>query len=722
MAQPYPRRNGNSSQNNNLIATLSEMQIDLDYIQQLRWNIKTKVDMLMSKLFPITRKKEEKRFIVIIEKNKNYDNFRCPICMLILYKPVKTKCGHMFCKECIEFVLKKFDYCPMCRENIKEFKLEHVQNSFLGKEYTDIKIRCWRCREITDIENYEAHLESHLDDDTYRGNGCWKGSAVPTCFVTDMIPASVSCIGTTLQANPTDPLIRALSPFFNKRINVANRDEFVKTVRENQLNTDIHSVHLLFGKRIERESPNGREAKVGNPHGNQSGNPNLCASTNPCEQHCEMINMDDITWDAFILVQIKWEKKKQMYKSNAMGDDKVYSSMLPSPTSDIKREDNMNDSPSEKKDRPAQRSRRDVLYTLDNFEAYQKRKLKKNKTNKYFYVLLEYNARGLFFTPMKNIPVFKDMSMEKSIIYRGGDNRWNRHDVREGKREDPPEEQLIDILVKLNEKIESKIYHKHLHNAVHLFHEFLNWYLRIEQSDTKIAVKRTHFKKNQLEDPELMLLLFYLKYECTIPEEVDYGFMYSLIPFLNKVMNSAKETHQALFVTDVYIYIAGTTPRGKHRQGDGYANKSNSLARLSSVSLRKADMNIHFVLRLRRGKPIPCEKEQEGVRVGVDVHTSAEVDQYQGKEEPSGHLQNYDDASDLCYLLLCFSDMGFQWDVNESLDFSKTKKNMPYKEMKVFFSIDKLILCLFNVRRKKYSPLFWNSAHLLQYLLHFCAD
>ncbi|GAB65271.1 RING finger protein, partial [Plasmodium cynomolgi strain B] len=603
-------------------------------------------------------------------------------------------------------------------ENIKEFKLAHVRNSFLGKEYTDIKIRCWRCKEITDIEHYEAHLQSHLDDGADGGNGCWSGSVsgAPTCLVTDTTPGSVSCIGAILQADSTDPLIQALSPFFNKRINVANRDEFVKAVRENQLNTDIHSVHLLFGKRAERETPNGREAGPGSLYGSQSRNPKLCRSSNPCEQHSEMINMDDITWDAFILLQIKRDKKKQICKSDVRDDDKAYSSMFPSPNGDPKGEENMDYSPSDKKDQPTKRSRRDIIYTLDNFEAYQKRKLKKNKTNKYFYVLLEYNERGLFFTPMKNIPMFKDMHMERSVIYRGGDKRWDGNDMRENKRDDSPspDEQLIDILGKLNEKIKSKTYHKYLYNAVHLFHEFSNWYCRIEQSDTKIAVKRTHFKKNQLEDFELMLLLFYLKYECTMPEIVDYGSMYSCAAFLNKVISSSKETHQAVFVTDVYTYRENTTTRGKHRLGGEQTNKSNSLAGISSVSLRKADMNVQFVLRLRRGRPTARGQQQADVGAGVDQH--------QVKAQRSGQLHDYDDVTDLCYLLLCYSEMGFQWDVNESLEFSKTKKNMPYKEMNVFFTIDKLILCLFNVRRKKYNPLFWNSAHLLQYLLHFCAD
>ncbi|KJP89106.1 hypothetical protein AK88_01192 [Plasmodium fragile] len=732
LEQPIPRNNGDNSQSNNLIATLSEMQIDADYIQQLRWNIKTKVDIFMNKLFPITKKKEEKRFIVIIEKNKNYDNFRCPICMLILYNPVKTKCDHLFCKECIENVLKKFEYCPMCRENIKEFTLAPVSNSFLGKDYTNIKIRCWTCKDITDIEHYEAHLQSHWDGDAAGGNGFWGGAGVPTCLVTEKRVGSISCLGTSPQVDLTNPLILALSPFFNKRINVANRDEFVKALRENQLNTDIHSVHLLFGKRTKRETPNGREpgreagreAGRGSSYGRQSGgNPNLCPSTNPYEQHFEMINMEDFTWDAFILVQIKLERKKQMYKSDTREDDQTYNSNLPSSTGNLKGEENIkNDSASDNKDGPTQLSRRNILYTSDNFEDYQKRKLKKNKTNKYIYVLLEYNAKGLFFTPMKNIPIFKDMNMERSVIYKyGGDKRGDKNDdMREGKRDDlpSPDEQLIDFLIKLNEKINSKTYHKYLYNAVHLFNEFLNSYCRIEQSDTKSVVKRTHFKKSQLEDFELMLLLFYLKYECTMPEHIDYSAMYSCEAFLKKVMSSTKETQQAVFVTDIYTYKENMTTRGKHRPEEGQANISNSLSCIPSVSLRKQHIKVYFVLRLRRGKPIVCGQQQ----VGAGPHANGEVDPNQVTIQPGAHLNNYDDVTDLCYLLLSYSDTGFQWDVNESLEFLKTKKNMPYKEMNVFFSIEKFILCLFNIRKKKYSPLFWNSAHLLQYLLHFCAD
>ncbi|VUZ94115.1 RING zinc finger protein, putative [Plasmodium vivax] len=727
LPRPYPRRTANSGQSSSLVATMSEMQTDADYMQQLRWNIKTKVDILMSKLFPITKKIEEKRFIVIIEKKKNYDNFRCPICMLILYKPVRTKCGHMFCKECIDSVLKKFDYCPMCRENIKDFKLAHVRNSCLGKEYTDIKIRCWRCKEVTDIEHYEAHLQRHLDDGDGGRNSFWGGSGVPTCLVTGATPGSASCLGATLQGDSTDPLLRALSPFLNKRMNVANRDEFVEAVRENHLNTDIHSVHLLFGKRAEREPPNGREPGLRSSYGSQSGNPKICRSRNPSEEHCEMISMDHITWDAFILVQIKREKKKQRCKVDVPNDDKAYSSVLPPPTGDLKGEDKWEDSPPDRKDRPTQLSRRDVLYTSDSFEAYQKRKLKKNKTNRYFYVLLEYNTRGLFFTPMKNIPLFKDMHMERSVTYRrtdrsagrSADKRGEAHDVGGGKGDPPaPDEQLIDVLVQLNEKVKSKAYHKYRYNAVHLFHEFANWYCSNERGDTQMAVKRTHFKNPHLEDPELMLLLFYLKYECTMPGNVDYGAMYSCANFLSKLMSPSKEAHQAVFVTGVYTYKESTPPRGKRRPGGEHTRKSNSLAGVSNISLRKADINVHFVLRVRRGR----QQARLAARIASGVGAEAEANQHQVTAQPNGHLHHCDDAADVCYLQLSYSETGFQWDVSESLEFLKAKKNVPYKEMSVFFSIDRLILCLFNVRRKKYSPLFWNSAHLLQYLLHFCAD
>ena len=43
----------------------------------------------------------------------------CPICLFAMKTPVQTECGHLFCKECLEPVLKrKRPICPIDKEEI----------------------------------------------------------------------------------------------------------------------------------------------------------------------------------------------------------------------------------------------------------------------------------------------------------------------------------------------------------------------------------------------------------------------------------------------------------------------------------------------------------------------------------------------------------------------------------------------------------------------------
>ena len=46
------------------------------------------------------------------------EDFQCPICHLPLKEPVLTRCGHRYCKECLdehigryEFIISSFQYC-----------------------------------------------------------------------------------------------------------------------------------------------------------------------------------------------------------------------------------------------------------------------------------------------------------------------------------------------------------------------------------------------------------------------------------------------------------------------------------------------------------------------------------------------------------------------------------------------------------------------------------
>lgn len=46
-------------------------------------------------------------------------NFSCPICMGLLTEETSTKCGHIFCKECISSTIAAHKKCPTCRRKLK---------------------------------------------------------------------------------------------------------------------------------------------------------------------------------------------------------------------------------------------------------------------------------------------------------------------------------------------------------------------------------------------------------------------------------------------------------------------------------------------------------------------------------------------------------------------------------------------------------------------------
>ena len=46
-------------------------------------------------------------------------NSDCAICLERFTSPVKTKCGHIYCKKCIERALQFDPYCPTCKTPLR---------------------------------------------------------------------------------------------------------------------------------------------------------------------------------------------------------------------------------------------------------------------------------------------------------------------------------------------------------------------------------------------------------------------------------------------------------------------------------------------------------------------------------------------------------------------------------------------------------------------------
>ncbi|XP_073906460.1 LON peptidase N-terminal domain and RING finger protein 2 isoform X3 [Castor canadensis] len=47
-------------------------------------------------------------------------DFECALCMRLLFEPVTTPCGHMFCLKCLERCLDHAPHCPLCKDKLSE--------------------------------------------------------------------------------------------------------------------------------------------------------------------------------------------------------------------------------------------------------------------------------------------------------------------------------------------------------------------------------------------------------------------------------------------------------------------------------------------------------------------------------------------------------------------------------------------------------------------------
>ncbi|KAG4908789.1 hypothetical protein JHK87_054905 [Glycine soja] len=60
------------------------------------------------------------------EPPKEQPVFNCPICMSALEEETSTRCGHIFCKNCIRAALSAQAKCPTCRKKVTRNSLIRV--------------------------------------------------------------------------------------------------------------------------------------------------------------------------------------------------------------------------------------------------------------------------------------------------------------------------------------------------------------------------------------------------------------------------------------------------------------------------------------------------------------------------------------------------------------------------------------------------------------------
>eukprot|EP00795_Rhopilema_esculentum_P007540 gene7540-13323_t len=66
----------------------------------------------------ISRVVEKKAKIGKETTEPQLDDFECKLCFFILFHPVTTACGHVFCRNCLETCIDYNPACPICRRNI----------------------------------------------------------------------------------------------------------------------------------------------------------------------------------------------------------------------------------------------------------------------------------------------------------------------------------------------------------------------------------------------------------------------------------------------------------------------------------------------------------------------------------------------------------------------------------------------------------------------------
>ncbi|XP_013421842.1 LON peptidase N-terminal domain and RING finger protein 3 [Lingula anatina] len=52
------------------------------------------------------------------------DDFECSLCFRLLYEPVTTPCGHVFCRGCLDRCLDHNNSCPLCKTSLVEYLAE----------------------------------------------------------------------------------------------------------------------------------------------------------------------------------------------------------------------------------------------------------------------------------------------------------------------------------------------------------------------------------------------------------------------------------------------------------------------------------------------------------------------------------------------------------------------------------------------------------------------
>ncbi|CAD8076653.1 unnamed protein product [Paramecium sonneborni] len=98
----------------------------------------------------------------------DFNEFKCPICIQVFYKPIKTSCGHNFCGKCISKWMQKRKQCPFCRRDFPNYNF-YEKDKQMELKVEMLEVTCLRCN------NWSGHL---IELKNHRQNYCLKSSEI----------------------------------------------------------------------------------------------------------------------------------------------------------------------------------------------------------------------------------------------------------------------------------------------------------------------------------------------------------------------------------------------------------------------------------------------------------------------------------------------------------------------------------------------------------------
>lgn len=85
-------------------------------------------------------------------------SFDCSVCLEVLHQPVRTRCGHVFCRSCIATSLKNNKWtCPYCRAYLPS---EGVPATDVAKRMKSEYQNCTECDTLVCLSEMRAHIRT----------------------------------------------------------------------------------------------------------------------------------------------------------------------------------------------------------------------------------------------------------------------------------------------------------------------------------------------------------------------------------------------------------------------------------------------------------------------------------------------------------------------------------------------------------------------------------